>query len=76
AQDPGVQAAQKQLNQASLQAQQASARYNNALGSANSMGRYGRGYSRGRRGYGVIVMNTGYSHGSHHHVHHASVHRR
>jgi chromosome segregation ATPase len=77
AQDPGVQAAQKQLNQASLQAQQASARYNNALGSANSMGSYGRGYSRGRRGYGVVVMNAGYSHGSHHHhVHHAVLHRR
>lgn len=69
AQDPGVQAAQKQLNQASLQAQQASARYNNALGAANSMGMSGRG-SRRRLGYGGYVGLASYGYGTHHYHHH------
>lgn len=86
-QDPGVLAAQKQLTQAQIAAQQAAARYNNALGSANSGmyggNRYHRRYGYG--GYGGITYspryytsyhNVHYAHARPVHIHHAVRHRR
>lgn len=74
AQNPGVQAAQQQLNQAELQAQQAASRYNNAIGSLNSSGMYGRNPYRRRYGYGGGVNYISYRSGGHHYHVHRSVH--
>ena len=74
ANDPAVQAAQKQLTQAQQQAQQATSRYNSALASASNAGMYGGRPQYRRSGYGGYrgFGNSGrsYYHPVHH-VHHA-----
>lgn len=78
-QDPAVQAARKQLAQASQQAQLAARKYANTVASANSMPYAGRrSYHRGRVGYvayGGYGNRGGSYHRSYHHPHavHASV---